>query len=119
MREDNTIQVISKAFALRIIKLYTYLKDVKQEYVMSKQLLRSGTSIGANARESINAQSAMDFINKLSIALKEANESQYWLELLYESGYISEKEYNSIYADCSRIVATLVKIIKTKKESLN
>ena len=102
MREDNTIQVISKAFALRIIKLYTYLKDVKQEYVMSKQLLRSGTSIGANARESINAQSAMDFINKLSIALKEANETQYWLELLYESGFISETEYNSIYADCSR-----------------
>ena len=119
MREDNTIQVISKAFALRIIKLYTYLKDVKQEYVMSKQLLRSGTSIGANTRESINAQSAMDFINKLSIALKEANETQYWLELLYESGYISETEYNSFYADCSRIVATLVKIIKTKKESLN
>ena len=119
MREDNTIQVISKAFALRIIKLYTYLKDVKQEYVMSKQLLRSGTSIGANARESINAQSAMDFINKLSIALKEANETQYWLELLYESGFIGETEYNSIYADCSRIVATLVKIIKTKKESLN
>ncbi|SEM95631.1 four helix bundle protein [Prevotella sp. ne3005] len=119
MREDNTIQVISKAFALRIIKLYTYLKDVKQEYVMSKQLLRSGTSIGANARESINAQSAMDFINKLSIALKEANETQYWLELLYESGFISETEYNSIYADCTRIVATLVKIIKTKKESLN
>ena len=85
MRENNTIQVISKAFALRIIKLYTYLKDVKQEYVMSKQLLRSGTSIGANARESINAQSTMDFINKLSIALKEANETQYWLELLYES----------------------------------
>ena len=118
MREDNTIQVLCKSFALRIIKLYTYLKDNKQEYVLSKQVLRSGTSIGANARESINAQSDMDFINKLSIALKEANETQYWLELLYESGFISETEYNSIYADCSRIVATLVKIIKTKKEAL-
>ena len=85
MREDNTIQVLCKSFALRIIKLYTYLKDNKQEYVLSKQVLRSGTSIGANARESINAQSDMDFINKLSIALKEANETQYWLELLYES----------------------------------
>ena len=85
---------------------------------MSKQVLRSGTSIGANARESINAQSDMDFINKLSIALKEANETQYWLELLYESGFISKEEFDSIYADCSRIVATLVKIIKTKKEAL-
>ena len=118
MREDNTIQVLCKVFALRIIKLYTYLKDNKQEYVLSKQVLRSGTSIGANARESINAQSDMDFINKLSIALKEANETQYWLELLYESGFISKEEFDSIYADCSRIVATLVKIIKTKKEAL-
>ena len=119
MREDNTIQILCKAFALRIIKLYTFLKEEKQEYVLSKQVLRSGTSIGANARESINAQSTMDFINKLGIALKEANETQYWLELLYESEFINEKEYNSIYADCSRIVATLVKIIKTKKETLN
>jgi four helix bundle protein len=119
MREDNTIQILCKAFALRIIKLYTFLKEEKQEYVLSKQVLRSGTSIGANARESINAQSTMDFIHKLGIALKEANETQYWLELLYESEFINEKEYNSIYADCSRIVATLVKIIKTKKETLN
>jgi len=119
MREDNTIQILCKAFALRIIKLYTFLKEEKQEYVLSKQVLRSGTSIGANARESINAQSTMHFISKLGIALKEANETQYWLELLYESEFINEKEYNSIYADCSRIVATLVKIIKTKKETLN
>jgi four helix bundle protein len=119
MREDNTIQIICKEFALRIIKLYVYLKDNKQEYVLSKQVLRSGTSIGANARESINAQSSMDFINKMNIALKEANETQYWLELLYESGFINETEFKSIYDDCNRIVATLVKIIKTKKESLN
>jgi four helix bundle protein len=118
-RQYNTIQILCKAFALRIIKLYTFLKEEKQEYVLSKQVLRSGTSIGANARESINAQSTMDFIHKLGIALKEANETQYWLELLYESEFINEKEYNSIYADCSRIVATLVKIIKTKKETLN
>jgi len=118
-RQYNTIQILCKAFALRIIKLYTFLKEEKQEYVLSKQVLRSGTSIGANARESINAQSTMDFISKLGIALKEANETQYWLELLYESEFINEKEYNSIYADCSRIVATLVKIIKTKKETLN
>ncbi len=119
MREDNTIQIICKEFALRIIKLYINLKDNKQEYVLSKQVLRSGTSIGANARESINAQSSMDFINKMNIALKEANETQYWLELLYESGFMNETEFKSIYDDCNRIVATLVKIIKTTKESLS
>ena len=85
MRTDNQILNESKRFALRIIKLYTYLKEEKQIYVLSKQLLRCGTSIGANVRESINAQSRMDFINKLNIALKEANETEYWLELLHES----------------------------------
>ena len=119
MREDNTIQILSKSFALRIIKLYKYLQEDKHEYVMSKQVLRSGTSIGANVRESINAQSTMDFINKLNIALKEGNETQYWLELLHESDYINDSEYESIYSDCSRIVATLVRIIKTKKENLD
>ncbi|MBQ9667755.1 MAG: four helix bundle protein [Prevotella sp.] len=119
MRDDNTIQIICKAFALRVIKLYQYLKDEKKEYILSKQVLRSGTSIGANARESVNAQSPMDFVNKLNIALKEANETQYWLELLHESDYISDVEFDSIYADCNRIVATLIKIIKTKKENLN
>lgn len=119
MREDNTIQILSKSFALRIIKLYKYLQEDKHEYVMSKQVLRSGTSIGANVRESINAQSTMDFINKLNIALKEGNETQYWLELLHESDYINDSEYESIYSDCSRIVATLIRIIKTKKENLD
>ncbi len=118
MRADNTIQIISKAFALRIIKLYKYLREVKGEYVMSKQILRSGTSIGANARESLNAESPLDFIHKMGIALKEANETQYWLELLHESGYIKDEEFDSIYPECSRIVGTLVNIIKTKKEGL-
>ena len=118
MKEDNTIQIISKAFALRIIKLYQYLQDEKHEFVMSKQILKSGTSIGANVCESINAESSMDFVHKLGIALKEANETQYWLELLYESDYISETEYNSIYPECGRIVATLIKIIKSKKDNL-
>ena len=119
MREDNTIQIISKAFALRIIKLYQYLREEKGEFVLSKQILRSGTSIGANIRESINAESSSDFIHKMGIALKEANETQYWLELLHESGLISEIQFSSIYPDCSRIVGTLVNIIKTKKEDLN
>ena len=118
MKEDNTIQIISKAFALRIIKLYQYLREEKGEFIISKQILRSGTSIGANARESINAESPLDFIHKLGIALKEANETQYWLELLHESGYINEKQFSSIYPECGRIVGTLINIIRTKKEGL-
>ena len=115
MKADNHIQIESKAFAIRIIKLYKYLKENKQVYVLSKQVLRSGTSIGANVRESVNAQSRMDFINKLSIALKEANETEYWLELLHESDYLNEDEFTSIYNDCGKIAATLTKIIRTTK----
>ena len=115
MKTDNQILIESKAFAIRIIKLYKYLKDEKHVYVLSKQVLRSGTSIGANVRESVNAQSRMDFINKLNIALKEANETEYWLELLHESDYLNEDESTSIYNDCGKIAATLTKIIKTTK----
>ena len=115
MKADNQVLTDSKAFALRIIRLYNYLKEEKQVYVLSKQILRSGTSIGANIRESVNAQSRMDFINKLSIALKEANETEYWLELLHESDYLDDKQFESIYNDCGRIAATLTKIIKTTK----
>ena len=117
MRADNQILIDSKAFALRLIKLYKFLKEEKQVYVLSKQILRSGTSIGANVRESVNAQSRMDFINKLNIALKEANETEYWLELLHESDILEEKLFESIYDDCKKIVATLTKIIKTTKGS--
>lgn len=109
---------ISKSFALRIIKLYKYLAEEKKEYVLSKQILRSGTSIGANIRESVNAQSKSDFINKLNIALKEADETCYWLELLCESGYISDASFDSIYNDNKRIVATLIKIIKSTKSNM-
>ena len=119
MRNDNQILFDSKAFALRIIRLYNYLKQEKQVYVLSKQLLRSGTSIGANVRESVNAQSRMDFINKLNIALKEANESEYWLELLHESNYLDDQQFESIYNDCGRIATTLTKIIKTTKATAN
>ena len=117
MRADNQILIDSKAFALRIIKLYKFLKEEQQVYVLSKQILRSGTSIGANVRESVDAQSRMDFINKLNIALKEANETEYWLELLHESDILEEKLFESIYDDCKKIVATLTKIIKTTKGS--
>ena len=119
MRNDNQILFDSKAFALRIIRLYNYLKQEKQVYVLSKQLLRSGTSVGANVRESVNAQSRMDFINKLNIALKEANESEYWLELLHESNYLDDQQFESIYNDCGKIAVTLTKIIKTTKATAN
>ena len=93
MKTDNQVLIDSKAFALRIIRLYKYLKEDKDVYVLSKQVIRSGTSIGANIRESVNAQSRMDFINKLNIALKEANETEYWLELLHEAGIIVDKQF--------------------------
>ena len=115
MKTDNQVLIDSKAFALRIIRFYRYLKEDKQVYILSKQVLRSGTSIGANIRESVNAQSRMDFINKLNIALKEANETEYWLELLHESDVIDDKEFDSIYNDCGKLAATLTKIIKTTK----
>ena len=116
MNTNNTILVESKKFAIRIIKLYQYLTTEKKEMVLSKQLLRSGTSIGANVRESINAQSTMDFVHKLNIALKEGNETEYWLELLNETGYLDERQFDSIYDDCSKIVGILTKIIKTCKD---
>ena len=115
MKENNQVLIESKTFALRIIKLYQFLKNEKHVYVLSKQVLRSGTSIGANIRESVNAQSRMDFINKLNIALKEANETEYWLELLHESDLLDDTQFKSIYDDCGKIAATLTKIIKTTK----
>ena len=112
----NAVQDKSRDFAIRIIKCYSYLTEQKNEHVMSKQLLRCGTSIGANTRESKNAQSRMDFLNKLNIALKEADETDYWLDLLHTTGYIEDRLYNSIEADCKELVAILVSIIKKLKE---
>ena len=117
MDRNNKIAQITKEFALRIIKLSNYLCEEKQEFILSKQVLRSGTSIGANIRESIYAQSKADFISKLSIALKESSETEYWLELLHESGYLCDKEFESIYDDNSKISATLINIIKKSKTS--
>ena len=114
--KDNAILNLSKVFAIRIIRLYKYLVAEKQEYILSKQILRSGTSIGANVRESVNAQSTMDFISKLSIALKEANETEYWLELLHETDFLNDSQYQSIYTDCRIISSTLTKIIVVKKK---
>ena len=96
--------------------MYQYLTSNKQEYVISKQIFRSGTSIGANITESRNAQSTADFIHKLSIALKEADETLYWIKNLHEGGYINEKEYKSIYSDADELVKMLVSSIKTLKK---
>ena len=113
--KDNVIVDKSKAFALRIIKLYKYLCEEKKEFVMSKQVLRSGTSVGANVKEAIRGQSKSDFYAKMNIALKEISETEYWLELLHESGYIESKNYESIYEDCQAIIKILVSITKTQK----
>ena len=115
MQNGNVMEELSIKFALRIIKLYKYLIEEKNEYVMSKQVYRSGTSIGANIAESKTAQSDADFVNKLSIALKEANETKYWLVLLHESETISDEEYNSIENDINTIIGSLIIIIKKKK----
>ena len=114
-KTDNIIVDKSKVFALRIIRLYQYLKNEKSEFVLSKQLLRSGTSIGANVKEAIRGQSRADFYAKLNISLKEASETEYWLELLHESGYIEEKPFVSIYEDCQELIKILVTITKSQK----
>ena len=116
MTHDNLLYELSKKFALRVIKLYQFLNEEKKEFVMSKQIYRSGTSIGANIAESMNAQSKADFISKLSISLKEATETKYWLELLCDSGNISDKQYESIVSDLNVIIGTLVKTVKRMKE---
>ena len=108
---DNVIYKLGKTFALRIIKLYTYLCDEKKEYVISKQIYRCGTSIRANIAESIYAQSEADYINKLKISLKEASETRYWLELMYESSIIDELQYQSLLNDLSTIIGTTINII--------
>lgn len=116
MNKNNPVVDKSKAFALRIIKMYKYLTETKKEFILSKQVLRSGTSVGANIREGIRGQSKPDFYSKLNISLKEAEETLYWLELLYESDYLPEVEYKSIYSDCEEIVKLLVSITKTQKK---
>ena len=116
---ENVILDKSKAFALRIIKLYQYLCDQKKEYVLSKQVLRSGTSIGANAKEAAHAQSKADFYAKMYIAYKEANETEYWLELLHESDYIDDNTFESINPDCKELIRILSSITKSQKGETN
>jgi len=108
----------SFAFAVRVIKAYKWLCDSKKEYVMSKQFLRSGTSIGANVKEAINAQSKKDFISKYSIALKEASEAEYWIELLAAGDYFDARESKSLLADINEIISLLTASVKTAKGNL-
>lgn len=118
MKNDNVLVDKSFQFAIRVVKLYKYLCDDKKEFILSKQLLRSGTSIGANINESQDAQSKNDFVAKLSISLKEARESKYWLELLKETNYLTSKEAEGILNDLEEVIKLLVSIIKTAKENI-
>ncbi len=118
MKKENIIQNKSYKFAVRIVNLYKFLVSDKKEFVLSKQILRSGTAIGALVREGEHAQSTADFINKLSIALKEANETLYWLELLKDTDYLAENDFDSIYNDAEELVKILVRIVKTTKKQI-
>ena len=113
---EKSIQNKSFQFAVRIVNLYKYLQAEYQDYVISKQLLRCGTSIGANVAESQQAQSRNDFISKLNIALKEAYETDFWLRLLHETQYIDQKSFQSIITDCIELEKLLISIINTAKK---
>jgi len=119
MEKQNILKDKSFAFALRIVKAYKYLVKEKNEFVLSKQLLKAGTGIGALVREAEYAQSPPDFINKMSIALKEANETEYWLMLLKASEYIEDDVYSSIIIDCQELLRLLISTINTSKKKLN
>ena len=114
---DNIVEQKSFSFAVRVVRLYKHLCASKKEYTLSKQLLRSGTSIGANIAEAQQAQSRADFIAKLSIALKETTETKYWLRLLCATDYLTETEVDSILHDCIELEKLLVSILKTAKST--
>ncbi|MBO7140127.1 MAG: four helix bundle protein [Prevotella sp.] len=114
-RRPNILLDKADAFSTRIIKMQQYLCSEKKEFILSKQVLRSGTSICANLTESKNAQSSLDYLSKHNIALKEADETAYWLKKLHEGGYINEIEYNSMNGDCEELIKMLVSSVKTLK----
>ena len=111
----NIIEEKSFAFAIRIVNLYKHLNETKKEFVLSKQLLRSGTSVGANVAEAEQAQSTADFVSKMNIALKEASETKYWIRLLASTNYLTEAETASILNDCVELEKILVSIVKSSK----
>lgn len=115
MKDDNVTQVKSKAFAIRAVRLFQFLTDTKKEFVLSKQILRSGTSIGANIAEAKYAISKKGFALKLQIALKECAETEYWLELLRETDYLTQREFADIHADCEELLRLLTSSLRTIK----
>ena len=115
--EESLVGSKSKEFAVKIVRLYQYLEREKHEYVLSKQILRSGTSIGANVREALQGESKADFTAKMSIALKEASETEYWLELLRDTDYLSEDEYERVQRDCGEVARLLISIVKTSRKN--
>jgi len=116
--KESIIKTKSKTFAVRMVKLYKYLQEDKKEFIISKQVLRSGTSIGANVHEAFFGQSQKDFISKMQIALKEASETEYWLDLLKDTNYISENESQSILNDCQELARLLHATVKTSKSNI-
>ena len=116
--EENFLQNKSMNFSIRMVELYKRLSIEKHEYVMSKQILRSGTSIGANIREAKRAQSSPDFYAKLTISLKEADETLYWLELLNKTGYINDDIFKSVNSDCEELIRLLVSITRTVQNKI-
>ena len=116
--KENIVKDKSFAFALRVIKLAKFLESEKREFVLSRQLLRSGTAIGALVREAEHAESKADFIHKMSIALKEANETLYWLELLRQGEYIGDQNFESVRSDSEELIKLLVAIVKSTKGAL-
>ena len=115
-KEDNIVAAKSYAFAIRCVKLYKYLCEEKHDFVIGKQLMRSGTSIGANVKEAMRGVSKADFTAKMSIALKEASESEFWIELLRDTDYVTEQQAESILSDCQELLKLLISIIKTSKQ---
>ncbi len=116
--ENNIIKEKSFKFAVKIVNLYKYLMEEKKEFVLSKQILRSGTSIGANVNEALQGESKKDFLSKMNISLKECVETLYWIELLYETKYFDEETKQSIYTDCYELKRVLSSIVKTTKERI-
>ncbi len=116
MKEDNVVQKKSYAFAVRIVKVYQHLAESKREYVLSKQLLRSGTSIGANVEEAIGGQSGKDFYAKLNISYKEARESHYWIRLLRDTEYLTKNQSDSLLQDAEELLKIIGSILKTLRE---
>jgi len=115
---NNNYKNKTFAFAVRIVNLYKYLTDTKKEWVMSKQLLRCGTSVGANYREAEYAESKADFVHKLSIVQKESSETIYWLELLHRTEYLTDTEFNSIFPDAEELLKIVTSMILTAKKTI-